>query len=102
MQKVKNMFMLFSHATHMLRTLTKGEFMSIGKKLGISAGWLSVYALLVGLIFDVRHIGTTWTNNAGGIRVLVLALLSVSTLIPLGLAVSAWFDRPKCLYTKPR
>ena len=72
------------------------------KKIGWSIMWLTAYVAAVALVLGLRHIGTTWINNAGFFRVLVLAGLSIGSLIPLGLAILVWFSRPKHLYVKTR
>jgi len=74
--------------------------MSTIKKLGMSLVWLGVYGTSIGLISEVRHIGTTWVDTAGGLRVLVLGILSIGTVIPLGFAALVWCDRPKWLYVR--
>lgn len=66
----------------------------------MSSLWFATSAALILSVVGLRHLGTTWINNAGGLRVLVLAFLSVSSLIPLALGLLAWFDRPKYLYMK--
>lgn len=76
--------------------------MNTVKKIRWSAIWLAVYAACVASVLGLRHIGTTWINNAGFFRVLVLAGLSIGSLMPLSFAVLVWFSRPRRLYVKIR
>lgn len=76
--------------------------MNISKKSMISAGWIVVFILACLSISVLRTIGTTWMNELGFVRVLVLLGLVVGTIVPLTLAVLVWFDIPKNLYKKLR
>jgi hypothetical protein len=74
--------------------------MSIGKKLIICIGWVAIFAIASLLMYELRRIGTTWTNEPGFLRTIVLLLLAVSTIIPLAFAALVWFNQPKRLYKK--
>jgi len=74
--------------------------MSVSKKIMISLGWLTAFGIASLLVYQLRHIGTTWINELGFLRVITLLSLTLSTLIPLVLAILVWFGKPKRLYEK--
>ncbi len=72
--------------------------MNITKKIVITIGWIAAFMTACLLLQALRHVGTTWTNEAGFLRVIALLLLAAATLVPLLLAILAWFDLPKSFY----
>lgn len=72
--------------------------MNATKKSMITIGWLAVFVGGCLLVQALRHIGTTWINEAGFLRVIALVVLASATLIPLALAVLVWVGVPKSFY----
>lgn len=74
--------------------------MIIRTKTLLTIGWLIAFMAICALLQVTRQIGTTWMNEAGFLRILVLMMLVLGALASLLMAGLAWFDRPKSLYKK--
>lgn len=81
------------------QTTTPG--LTLGQKLIASLSWYAAFMVGRLIVEALRHIGTTWTNEPGLLRLAGLGLWTLLIVVaPLVLAVLAWFGQPRSFYKK--